>query len=1756
MCSRDCRMPIAITRSDGSIAQGTFSSPVVTASGCPALLGLRSLQENRAILDLGKNMLHFVGPGEATLVLPPGSESYQLQAARSGHLLLPCDAFSALPSHNTGGEHHLFADNAREQPAGEAPDASATPRDAVPFEQVYHQPRLDPQQLSQDENECAKVMSEFSWESAARCVCEVAARMQRDADVPQGRFVEDQGISLSLGAYVHGGKVGVTRATKARPQLTRLLCRMLLDRAPDVSFTSLQLLANVSSPVHTDRYNDGLNFLLPVKLPPHGGNVWLELCEGDHIRGPVHIREHDGQTTAGQHLQLREGVVEALNPRRKHATQPWARGTRLVIAAFTSGSQQKLSSEDRDLLASHGLPGARQIPWVQQSHPVSAQPTSESSSTLPVAAQSTSESSGTLPVAAQSTSESSGTRPAAQPTPRSSRVPAAAKAKARVGNSMVSIVKRVLLVTLYHSTMTAFLEQGWEAMRVRPLELLRDNFGDVLRRLKESEYHAMWIDLAEPRQFAGNNRMGQVCARLTVLMQWAERKDVPVVFSSCRRVAWQHVAVEEMLNNRRYHVSYQNWCAHGVKVAPTVEVSAVKHKMLSSLPLPSTECNCPRGLEHTHDLDINRGPGTSRVRAEAEHRVISHVVATLSALVEAESSGSAKTPDPLCTVADSSQSEMTFACECCGLIQTTEFCPVCDAQSVPPPRREYPVLSDRDTASSQLLPVAEPGSLSTHQANIADADQAYPTEQKLRAQARRKQGLPQQARKKPKVVQQHFDDCGDSLASLDMTSLKPSKPSYISVCFSDEDDDDALCDLALAYLVPQVNSLETHPPGAERASFQQAAEAVDVDELLSILAEQCYAAWGPEIVELCGGNANSSKACVRRRLQAGQNFDIECGIDLTHGPTQSKVLKYIAQARPLVVVMSPVCMPYGPLGTQNRTMYPSTWAQSDAMYAPLASFCGQVAELQHSQRRYFLCEQPFPSTLFDIEPWPRVRAQPECCRVVLHQCQLGLIIDGLPAKKPTELTANAVQLLAPFANLQCPGTHVHVHLQGRLASQAQVWPPEMCRRVAAGIESLARHLSRADPWRLDASLGKASGSLRSSFPSVGTDPEPEIGPLAEEPTSEPWRKCKGCLWRAEKHDPMHNRVRGECKHPDVEPMIFECPSCKTRKHRSDPGHTFGPDCRHALTQERKSSRRRPYARRPATQEPTADLHPNSLNQGAMLDEEAAAPQGPAAGAMPAGNSEPSSGSREPARRGPDQGPRHMRASQESSAQTSMPADWGSFDVQASFRSLRSADEATSRRILRKLHLRWFHIGSDKMQRLLKCAGFGKEVLDLIPAIVDTCRVCQHWSRPGTESKTSGRLVLGFNLEVEGDLMFCRINGSQRIILVLVDRGVRWTSTRVVENKSTPTLLDAIDQSWVAVFGPMSVLVFDGETGLDDDESTIFFQLRGITKRTAAPRQHTRIADRKIAVLRDTIHKLNTQLVNDGVNLPFVRIVAEATFAVNALTSVNGLSPYTAVLGRVPAILPCDDTLLSDDTPSGPSRHSFRLRELAVQAIAEGTARERTRRAMSSQAKPAFADLDYRIGETVDYWRDPVHKDVSGWRGPATITDLTRLEHGRVGIRTSTDQVLTCRIQDIRRSLAYLSDSLQSFFRYPDHLAAPGPSSNMAQQHVQAFVASMQPGTVLTLGFVKTAGGQWVMTPQTVKHRSVYEAAVFIAETVFQLSQVACIRLARAIRTLTSRDEFCNSMLLWWTAQGSRQISFLHRGTLQACHAHCRRHRMA
>ena len=196
-------------------------------------------------------------------------------------------------------------------------------------------------------------------------------------------------------------------------------------------------------------------------------------------------------------------------------------------------------------------------------------------------------------------------------------------------------------------------------------------------------------------------------------------------------------------------------------------------------------------------------------------------------------------------------------------------------------------------------------------------------------------------------------------------------------------------------------------------------------------------------------------------------------------------------------------------------------------------------------------------------------------------------------------------------------------------------------------------------------------------------------------------------------------------------------------------------------------------------------------------------------------------------------------------------------------------------------------------------------------------------------------------------------------------------------------------------GPMKELIMDGESGVAKSEKCKTYLLRkGIKYVPRARGQQVPHIDRRGEMVRQQIHKIITQLETEGIAMPFKQILNEAVFAGNALVSVNGSTPYNAVYGRVPHLLP--DELADNTDPT--TRNVHRLREMSVQKMVEGTAKARAQRAIKTRAVRDAVQEDFQVGDQVDYFREPSTKDASGWHGPCTVVSVENLQRGNITIK--------------------------------------------------------------------------------------------------------------------------------------------------------------
>ena len=250
-------------------------------------------------------------------------------------------------------------------------------------------------------------------------------------------------------------------------------------------------------------------------------------------------------------------------------------------------------------------------------------------------------------------------------------------------------------------------------------------------------------------------------------------------------------------------------------------------------------------------------------------------------------------------------------------------------------------------------------------------------------------------------------------------------------------------------------------------------------------------------------------------------------------------------------------------------------------------------------------------------------------------------------------------------------------------------------------------------------------------------------------------------------------------------------------------------------------------------------------------------------------------------------------------------DWGSFNLRHALRLLFSRNEAVVRRTLRKLHLRWFHASVTQMTRLLRQAGAPEAAIRLIAEVCDTCRICRTWARPAPSVRTAIRSSTRFNAAVQADLLFyADETGSEpqcHILLHMVDECIKWTVAVKVESKSAEELLTAMTVHWIQPFGPPTMLVWDGESGITSEAAGTWADRWNIDLVIRPPGKKAWLAERHHEILRSQLHHLQSQLQAENASVPFAAVLASAVFAKNAMLNTGSGTPYASLFGRTPAL---------------------------------------------------------------------------------------------------------------------------------------------------------------------------------------------------------------------------------------------------------------
>ena len=169
----------------------------------------------------------------------------------------------------------------------------------------------------------ALIMSTFQAGTASRAV-------DRQAQGP-GAWTK------TLGAYVHGGVMGVTSEAKLRPKLVQLCNKLAWQHAcryPSPEWSALRISCDNAVVEHVDSHNcpSSRTFVVPLSVF-EGGRVVVNGVPQDFGSPPC----------------------ACISPRIPHGVED-AAGTRLVLIAYTPRNGERMSMQDKLFLHSLGFP--------------------------------------------------------------------------------------------------------------------------------------------------------------------------------------------------------------------------------------------------------------------------------------------------------------------------------------------------------------------------------------------------------------------------------------------------------------------------------------------------------------------------------------------------------------------------------------------------------------------------------------------------------------------------------------------------------------------------------------------------------------------------------------------------------------------------------------------------------------------------------------------------------------------------------------------------------------------------------------------------------------------------------------------------------------------------------------------------------------------------------------------------------------------------------------------------------------------------------------------------------------------------------------------------------------------------------------------------------------------------------------------------------------------------------------------------------
>ena len=293
-------------------------------------------------------------------------------------------------------------------------------------------------------------------------------------------------------------------------------------------------------------------------------------------------------------------------------------------------------------------------------------------------------------------------------------------------------------------------------------------------------------------------------------------------------------------------------------------------------------------------------------------------------------------------------------------------------------------------------------------------------------------------------------------------------------------------------------------------------------ELILKDALSMYEKKGADVVELFSPPRIAQEAAIKdyggTRLKPGWSLDLTRNDpktgepwDLSDKKVQSRIVKMVAEGKPLFLIGSPPCTAFSAMLNLSKAKRDEEVVKKQLEQAKdHVRFCLQLYQMQLDGKRYFVHEHPATATSWRMPEVIELMMHPEVGMTTFDMCRFGMTAekDGKegPVQKTTRVISNSREVLKRIS-LHCPNKqghgdkHNHIQLEGGLTKKAQVYPRKFCQAVCEGVAAEKRLRALGlEAWTLD-EISVAVEEMKKDK-RYGEDP---AGALHEE--DEDWEEC-------------------------------------------------------------------------------------------------------------------------------------------------------------------------------------------------------------------------------------------------------------------------------------------------------------------------------------------------------------------------------------------------------------------------------------------------------------------------------------------------------------------------------------------------------------------------------------------------------------------------------------------------------------------------